>query len=76
MALLSDGGKNTLFGVVLVIFAVIFLFSGLDLVDFSIFSDELDILFAFILIIVGMAYVFSEVGKPKQLTGLKVSLEE
>jgi len=76
MTLLSEGGKNTLFGVILVIFAVIFLFSGLDLVDFSIFSDELDILSAFILIIVGMAYVFSEVGKENRVSGLKVSLEE
>ena len=71
MALFSSGAKTTFIGVVLIVFAVIFLLSGLDVLRIGILrsgqyliSGKVDVLIAFIMLAFGLAYIYSEVGKP------------
>ena len=71
MALFTGGAKSTFIGVIFVVISIIFLLSGLDVIRIGIFSQGqyifssgADILIAFVLIVVGLGYIYSEVGKP------------
>jgi len=71
MALFTDSAKNTFIGVIFVIIAIVFLLSGLDVLRigwmgnrYFIISEQFDVLIAFALIVIGLGYIFSEVGKP------------
>ena len=71
MGLFTSGARATFVGVLLIIGAVIFLLSGLDVIRIGamrsgqyIISSGADVLIAFALIAIGLAYLYSEVGKP------------
>jgi len=59
--LFSDDTEKLLTGVLLIVLATVFLMSGLNLLfDFTyFFSQELDIVLAFIAIIIGITLIFS-----------------
>jgi hypothetical protein len=72
MALFASEAKTTFVGIALVVIAVIFLLSGLDIIRVGalrsgqyLVSSGADVVIAFILIAIGLAYVYSEAGKPK-----------
>ena len=71
MSLFDSGAKSTFLGVIFIVIAVVFLLSGLDIIRLGIMkagqqivSREADILIAFVLMVVGLGYIYSEVGKP------------
>ncbi len=71
MSLFTGGAKSTFIGVIFVVIAVVFLLSGLDVIRLGIMkagqqiiSREADILIAFVLMVVGLGYIYSEAGKP------------
>lgn len=71
MSLFTGGAKSTFIGVILIVIAVVFLLSGLDVIRLGIMktgqqiiSQEADILIAFVLMVVGLGYIYSEAGKP------------
>lgn len=71
MALFTSGARSTFIGVVLIVLAVVFLLSGLDIFRIGVItkgqyflSAQGDVIVSFILTIVGLAYIFSEAGKP------------
>jgi uncharacterized membrane protein YozB (DUF420 family) len=72
MSLFDSGAKSTFIGVIFIVIAIVFLLSGLDIIRLGIMkagqqiiSREADILIAFVLMVVGLGYIYSEVGKPK-----------
>ncbi len=82
MVLFTGGAKNIFTGVVLIIAAVIFLLSGLDVIRMGVLragqylvSAEADIIISFVLLAIGLAYIYSEVGKPGK-PKYEVSLKE
>ena len=66
MGLFSSGAKTTFSGIVFVVIAVIFLLGGLGFLRDGdpILSFEWDIIIAFLTLALGLAYIYSEVGKP------------
>jgi uncharacterized membrane protein YfcA len=61
----NESATKVFAGIALVIVAVIFLLSGTGLLylGYAIFSDQLDIIFAFCLLALGLALIFSNVAK-------------
>ncbi|MBN1941495.1 MAG: hypothetical protein JW772_04920 [Candidatus Diapherotrites archaeon] len=66
MALFSDDSVVIFYGIIIVVMAVVFLLSSLGVFWKStyIIDDRLDLVIAFILIVFGLALIFSQAGKP------------
>ncbi len=63
MGLLKSSSDRLLTGVVIIVFATVMLFSALGFFDRNILGNQLDVIAAFFLLIIGAALVFSEADK-------------
>ena len=66
MALFTSGAHTVFYGVALIALALVFFLSGVGVFksNIHIFGGTADTVMAFVLVIVGVALVYSEAGKP------------